>query len=394
MHKKFMILILSFLFVLSSANAFSIGVSPSRIDISNKLPGETFEAVLNIQNPNDFDINIKYQTTGDLADWFVLDDIKTIESRSQEQITVIIRIPDDALNKRYNGYLIFVGSTDTVEREGGSAISTGIGIRFDVGVIGDNFARIEVKELNAYSTFSNFPVNVDMLIKNTGTISLNLNYDFEIWNYEKTQRFHREKIDGKEIFPDKEIFENIELRTQRLNPGEYTIITSFYFKNDLMNKLERTFTIYGEDEVFSEIELLELNFNEKVDLGEVVNINALFKNNWDKMISPHVKFFIHDINNNLIEVIETESREVNPDNTEIFETEFTFEKGGIYTISARGFYRDFYTNELQSDIEVTSYRVIHTRKEESIFLFYILIFSALAVVIYMIINNGKKRKKK
>ena len=391
MNKKFLILILSFLFVLSSANAFSIGISPSRLDLSNKEPGEVIEATFFLQNPNDFDINILYRKIGDVADWIEVEEISSIRKNSQGEIKVRVTIPDDALNKRYSGFLMFAGDSDEVEEGTGSTVSAAVAIRFNIGVSGDNVASVEIIDSILYRSMSD--IEMDFFLKNTGNVNLNLEYKFEIWNIEKTEKFYEKNFDGEVITPNEEIFETFKFDISFLNPGEYVLIMYVYSNNDLLRRIEKNFSVYGED-FYLPIELIELNFIETANVGEEVEISALLKNKENEILNPYVVFRIYNSKNELIETIETQTITINPNETQIFETEFIFEESGIYNISARGFCNEFYSNELQSTIQITDFIVIHTRKAESVLLFYLLIFSALAIVIYMILTNEDDKKKK
>ncbi|MEM3373632.1 MAG: hypothetical protein QXE31_00260 [Candidatus Woesearchaeota archaeon] len=382
----------NFLFIiLLSFNVCSavIGVSPSIVKFSKMMKGGYAETYITITTSTEFPLTARFKGDGEIADWIKLEPTNESFQFSKSKpysVKLIIEPPKDIPSGNYSGLLkITTDSYATVESGAGSSVMAQVGLLIYVEVVGDEIIDCTAGKITASNTEIGQPFIVSAIVENNGNIRLRPEIKVEVYDQYKTKMVYSTTTLGQEILPTtkKEIFAEIN---NNLPLGQY--FAYIYLKQCNQQQLV-TFDVLEKGQIADSGKLIGIRTNEIAYENEILPIRPLFQNTGNRKVIAKFKGEIKNLKTGKIEqILESDSLEVNPQESIEFNLFFLPKETGEYQISGRVLYNNKITFEEQSK----QVKVLKKDKKMPGYLLFIL-YIIIGLVILILISKIRKKRK-
>jgi hypothetical protein len=186
---RMIMLVTTFVLVLSFVSSANIGVSPANIYFKDVLRGGYAEKIVTITIDSDEPTKISLSTRGNISEWLSFEETEfEVSKNNPYYLKVIVQPPADMPNGNYSGFLRITTSN---EGKGAAGQATGI-----VNAALDLYVEVDITDIE-YSSCRAWNFNVqsaeegeDVVFKvnvyNEGNIRLFPTIKIDVWNQERT----------------------------------------------------------------------------------------------------------------------------------------------------------------------------------------------------------------
>ena len=277
---------LIFLLVMTSADAFGVGVVPSRITIGDALKGGAYDRQLGIYNPGNESYDYEFEVTGDIEDWisfYALDGktpIDTIEvpGKVTEKIIARFSIPADTPNGNYRGtvYVKTVPKGVTIETGAGAEAVIKAPSEVTIMVTGTQILTGNVESITAVDTEINYPVRIQVRFRNTGNVAAYPAIDVSI---SKDGSLVDSLTHDKNAVTPKELKTiPVEWNTTGQTTGDYSLNVTVSLDGDVLATKDLPIKIMPAGTLTREGNLISISTPDEPLIGQYIKILATFEN--------------------------------------------------------------------------------------------------------------------
>jgi hypothetical protein len=377
----------------SSASAVGISVTKAVIEYNNVLRGGYAEDFLYVSTDAPFDIPLSYELLGDTAGWITVspdlndpDNVIYVSNTKYQPIKVIIQPPSDTPIGVYTGDLrILTGTLSTLGGQYGSQLQAAFMIRIRLEITGTEFVSCSGDSVIIRDTEVGSPIEYYMTVSNNGNVRIRPTANVEVWNQDLTKLVMSKNLEfnNREVLPTtSEAFSTSFASDLRI--GQYWAYVTIA---PCGNTVLTTFSVYEKGTIIDTGDLIRLDSQAWAKIGDVVPITAVFKNTGSRTVSAKFKGIV-TLNDNIVEVLDSEFYDVPPGETGSIPVYFTPEKLGQYIISGRILYNNKLSFEKSTVLNVNE----GIEKSDNTWI-YLLILIIIIVLILLLLINIKKKKK-
>lgn len=373
---------------MSNVTALQISLRPASIEIPNMVQGGYYETefLLNVNSQEDTLVEMKLDDSA-INKWIKFEPEETsfyVSENNPKTIKMIIEPGDSVANGNYEGALRFsIKSDQTPEGQTSVIIEPGLVSKLNITITSNRVTDCRVVDAKISNVEIFDPLNLDVSIYNNGNIDAKPEIQYTITNKDDKEEITGQK-NNEIVRPTqrKTITEEIE---QSLKPGQYFINVKVPNCQDYSKLL--TFDILEWGSTSSQLTFTSL-YPENVwnNAGDKIKIHALAKNTGTQLIKEAQFVGTIELDGELIEVIATKSRQINPGEEIAFEIEFNPKKAGKYFIQGTMQYDGKETFEKTTPINV------NPQEEKGITTENVLLFLAIAIVVALLLITYIRKK--
>ena len=361
--KKIIILLFILCLVFGSVSATSLGVSvankenPKDTDIyfPNMLRGGYSEKHVFISSNNDYPINVIVTMPAELEQWLSFKPNKsfTIPAKSNFELIVIAHPPKDAANGVYENMLNIRALSDVkINSSLGSSVSTAIGLRTKIEVVGNQILDFNVDLIKISDAEVDSPIPIYFEITNNGNVKVKPKVIVDILSQDKKAVLKTISVSSKEVLPS--ITKNVEISvpSSGLKIGQYWANVSIYKENKILKSNFLTFDIVEKGTLHTEGELKKLWSEPWIKEGNIAKIIATFKNTGETLVTAKFKGEIYS-ENSIVKVLESESIDVTSGKEVNLTTHFNPPSAGRYIIKGEVYFNNKISETKETILNVT-----------------------------------------
>ncbi|MDD5086413.1 MAG: hypothetical protein PHV16_01545 [Candidatus Nanoarchaeia archaeon] len=392
MKAKSRIFILILLIILCPllVDALGIGISPGTVSFDKMLKGGYAERTVKISTNSEETLIARFDVNGDMAQWirFEPESKKFNISLSEPyELKIIIEVPEDARNDIYTGTIDFVGEGfGDISGRAGGFVNPAVRLMMSTTVSDEQIKSCNSGAFSFQDIEVGFPLELSMLVKNTGNVRINPLIIYDIWDQSQ------EKIIMSGEFRYPEVLPTTERRITRSIPNELEI--GQYWANVSTDECGAssllTFSVVERGAIADKGILEMIKIKTWASVYEPIEVNAIFRNDGSRTVYAKFKGDIK-IDNRIVKVIETEEVAVSSNERQEFITYFTPEFPGRYIVSGRVIYNQKLTYEKAAVLNITPAEAGETSIIPLII--YIIIIITIIFLIRKIIMTKNKRKR-
>ena len=386
------ILLLVFAIMLHSVSGAVIGISPSIASFSSMIKGGYAERNAVVSTSYIQPVRAHFIVEGDIKDWitFLPEDNEFVFSRDEPySFTFIIQPPEDTENGNYSGIVkVRTDELISVESGAGSSVIAEIGMLVYVEVIGDQIIACRAGAISTTSAEVGTDFRVNAVVNNDGNVRFRPQVLVDVWDQYRTQIVLSERFLGPQILPTRSSQFSGEIANS-LPVGQY--FADIYVQECDVRKTA-TFDIVEKGGIADSGSLLGIRTNEVGYINEPMPVFSLFKNSGTRKVIAQLKGEIKNMNTGkVVQVLESDSLEVNPQETIEFRMFFIPEQEGPYQVTGRV----VYNNKITFDEQGTVFKIL---KKDSGFrlswLFILILYFIIGLLILIMIGKIRKARRK
>ena len=392
------LIILGFL-VLNSAQsrAAVIGANKGIVNMRNVLKSGYAQEPVTLTTDTDYNLSVTYKVDGEISDWVRIEPEKQpifISKNNPARVLIIIEPPGDARNQKYSGSVRFLtGALAGPEGQFGTAVRAAINIRLGVEVTGQEIVRCDASGFRINDVEEGYPMEFHAIVTNKGNVRISPEFELEFWNQDQTELVETFTFrTNKSILPtvQKNIFHSIP---HDLDIGQYWVRISTPLCGNAGSGFI-TMSVLEKGGVSDKGELLRIENKAWAKTGDIIPIDAVFKNLGSRIVSAKFKGTITS-GEEIFKIINTDPLDVKPGETVKLRTYFNPVQEGQYMITGRVLYNKKLTFEKSSVLNVNpSGKAPFAKKAFNWTTLTIVIVILIIVLLVMIIKRKKKLRKR
>jgi len=336
------------------AEATVVGANKGVINLKNVLKNGYAQELVTLTTDTDFNLSVTYKLEGELADWVRLESSKQPFFISRDHpyvVAVVVEPPNDAKNQHYTGSVRFVtGALAGPEGQFGTAVRAAIGIRLGVDITGQEIVSCNAVGFELNDVEENYPIELYAVVTNNGNVRIKPSFILEFWNQDQTKLVKAFNFTlNSSILPtvQERIFYSI---AQNLEIGQYWVKVRTPFCGEGVTAF-LTMSVIERGGVSDKGELVNIENAAWVKAGDIVPIDAVFRNLGSRVVSAKFKGTINS-GDNIFKVIDTDPLDVMPGETVKLRTYFNPTQDGQYVITGRVLYNKKLTFDRSSILNV------------------------------------------
>jgi hypothetical protein len=389
-----LIMVVILLIMIQSSAAASISVTKAVIDYKNVLKGGYAEDYVIVATDTEFDVPLTHEVIGQIADWISFDPnlnnettIINISRTHGQLIKIIVKPPADIPTGNYSGGIrLITGTINNPEGQYGSQLQAAFLIRINIEVTGIELLSCNIGGLTIKDTEIGNPLEFSMSVTNNGNVRVWPNVSIDVWNQDQTKIVGYQSSDFgmTEVLPttSKILYDTFD---NNLRIGQYWAYATVYpcGQSELLS-----FSVLERGAIADYGELLRIENPSWTKIGDVVPINAIFKNNGERVVSAKFKGVIKS-NNKIAATLDSDYYDIAPGEISNITVYFTPKKLGQYQISGRVLYNNKLTYEKGSILtvnegtEITDFNML-----------YLIIIIIIIIIILLLLIRIKKKKQR
>lgn len=387
------VLLLS-IFVLSASYTCAVGISVTKaiVEYNNVMRGGYAEDVLYVSTDAEFNIPITYELLGDTKDWITISpDLNDpnatlfVNNSNYLPVTIIIRPPADLPIGVYTGDVrLMTGTLSTVGGQYGSQLQAAFMIRIRLEITGTEFLSCSGAGVMLKDTEVGSPIEYYMTVSNSGNIRVRPTATIDIWNQDQTKLILSKNLD----FNDVDVLPTVTHAfynsfTSDLRIGQYW---AYITVKPCGSTALTTFSVHEKGTIVDSGELIRIDNQPWAKIGDVVPINAVFRNTGNRTVSAKFKGVIM-LENRIVETIDSEFYDVAPGQTGTIQVYFTPKKLGQYIISGRVLYNNKLSFEKSTVLNVND----GEEKSGSAWIYILVLIVIIILILLLLIRIRKKQ---
>lgn len=338
----------------SPAEATVIGANKAVVEFKNVLKNGYAQELVTLTTDTDFNLSVNYETEGDVADWIRFEPVTSpffISKDNPYTIAMIIEPPGNVRNDQYTGSVRFItGSLAGPEGQFGTAVRAAINIRIGAEITGQEIISCQASAFRIDDVEEGYPIEFYGSFSNNGNVRIKPEFIMEFWNQDQTRL-----VETLRFTANKTILPTVQERVfgvlnHNLSLGQYWVKIRTPLCGDggfgfvTMSVIER-------GGVSDQGELVSIDNNPWAKVGEIVPIDAVFKNTGSRVESAKFKGTISS-GEDIFKIIDTDPLDVPPGQTVKIRTYFNPVQEGQYMITGRVLYNKKLTFEKSSVLNV------------------------------------------
>ncbi|MBW2990762.1 hypothetical protein KY348_03590 [Candidatus Woesearchaeota archaeon] len=350
------ILLVIMFFLLSSnmAEATVIGANKGIVNFKNVLKNGYAQELVTLTTDTDFNLSITYKVEGEITDWVRIeppDQPFFIKKDNPYTVAVIVEPPEDAKNQEYSGSVRFLtGALAGPGGQFGTAVRAAINIRLGAEITGQEIVSCSAAGFQLEDVEEGYPLEFYAVINNQGNVRLKPEFILEFWNQDQSELVETFRFTVNEsILPtvQKRIFHSLE---HDLDIGQYWVKISTPMCGAAGSDF-LTASVIERGGVSDKGELIKIENEPWVKAGDIVPIDAVFRNTGTRVVSAKFKGTISS-GDEIFKIIDTDPLDVIPGETVNLRTYFNPVQEGQYMIKGRVLYNKKLTFEKGSVLNV------------------------------------------
>jgi len=355
-------LLILFLFILpitlllssELVGATVIGANKGVINFRNVLKNGYAQELVTLTTDTDFNLSVTYKVEGELADWVRVEPPQQpffISKDKPNVVAIIVEPPGDAKNQHYTGSIRFLtGALAGPEGQFGTAVRAAINIRLGVDITGQEIVSCRARGFQIEDVEEGYPLEFYALVTNNGNVRIKPEFILEFWNQDQSELVETFRFTINEsILPtvQKRVFYSLE---HDLDIGQYWVRIRTPLCGDAGSGFI-TVSVIERGGVSDKGELIRIENEPWVRVGDIVPIDAVFKNLGTRVVSAKFKGTISS-GDEIFKIIDTDPLDVMPGEIVKLRTYFNPVQEGQYMIKGRVLYNKKLTFEKSSVLNV------------------------------------------
>jgi len=355
-------LLILFLFILpitlllssELVRATVIGANKGVINFRNVLKNGYAQELVTLTTDTDFNLSVTYKVEGELADWVRVEPPQQpffISKDKPNVVAIIVEPPGDAKNQHYTGSIRFLtGALAGPEGQFGTAVRAAINIRLGVDITGQEIVSCRAGGFQIEDVEEGYPLEFYALVTNNGNVRIKPEFILEFWNQDQSELVETFRFTINEsILPtvQKRVFYSLE---HDLDIGQYWVRIRTPLCGDAGSGFI-TVSVIERGGVSDKGELIRIENEPWVRVGDIVPIDAVFKNLGTRVVSAKFKGTISS-GDEIFKIIDTDPLDVMPGEIVKLRTYFNPVQEGQYMIKGRVLYNKKLTFEKSSVLNV------------------------------------------
>ncbi|MDD9953685.1 MAG: hypothetical protein OXR66_05085 [Candidatus Woesearchaeota archaeon] len=382
-------LLLLMLVLVSDVTAVSIGVNRASLTFTDILRGGYANESIMVVTDSTENISGSILLYGDEASWLSFSaETFTFSASQPYRLNVIAQPPPDARIENYRVNMSIL--TGELSRSEGGLLGTStrasLGVPVHMQLTGTEILQCAVGGIKVKDTEREQQLEVEVSVINKGNVRVRPIVEVIVYD----------KFQTDEIARDTRQFRNDILPTLT---NEEAVFYTFELPRDqywaTISVPEctggglYTFDVLEAGEVKDEGEFIQIDAPSWSEVGDIIPINAIFRNRGYRSVRAAFKGTIVNIDSEKIaKVIDTEQYTVAPDATAEIETFFNPTEPGRYMVTGKVFYNDKLTPERTFVLNVTG-----EKRETGGYGNYILYFLLLVIILFLILIIRRKKQR-
>ncbi len=356
-------LIISAIFLLLMIDAtMALGAGPD-LNFANVLRGGYSEQALFVMNTEDNIIQVNIKKEGEVAELIRFyskenasfnPDSFLVAPRSTLAVQVVVVPPFDVQVRSYNGRLTVASSSITNESVEGTSIElqTAIAVPVRIELTGQQIVDYAVESLHIRDAEEGMPIQLSLTGENKGNVRIRPNIHVDILDRDRKNILRSLDLTASEILPTTKKIDVLNI-TNDLQIGQYWAVVNVSVPDKSVYSDLITFDVIETGSLRVKGELVRIDNFIWVEVGDVVRINAIFKNTGELSVTAKFKGEVYyDKEGKIVGLLESEEISV-PAGEEIqLPTFFTPQKDGRHSIKGVVYYSKKVTFEKDGVINV------------------------------------------
>ncbi len=391
-------LLLMMIFIVPTfSQAVSLGVSPGAVSFLDVLPNGYSEQSVTVSTNSPDEVLVRYRVNGNISSWIRFEpnaSLFPITATEPYTLTMIVEPPSDIATGNYSGSISFITERfGNISGRAGGLVRAAVTLISNMEIVTNEIPLCHGGALKVNDLEIGDPLEIEATIVNDGNVRVRPDIQLNIWDFSETELIMSDSITiPSEIRPTVEEKVIVRPSSEDLRIGQYWAEVRVD-ECDARNYV--TFSVVRQGGIVDIGTLTEVNSKTWAFVNETLRINALFRNEGPRVVTAS---FVGDIklNNEIIQIIETNPIDVpSGDKVEMF-TYFTPKKPGRYVASGRVNYNDKVTFEKGTVINVNLQGVVDKKKTPWLIplLLYLLVVITIIFLLRKLIKERKKRRRK
>lgn len=386
--KRILLAGLLLLIALQSVHAVAIGVNRASVEFADVLRGGYAETVITITTDSEEVITAEVMTQGPEAEWLNLSATNfTFSKDLPYELKVAVLPPLDAQVRDYEFNVSVI--TGSLARNDGGRLGTSTRASFRVPILlrmsGTERLACTVGGVIVHDVEQGNPLDIELSVINRGNVRINPEVTVEVFDQLRARSLGTRSTEfGESILPT---VTSSALRTLsfELQPAQYWASVSVP-QCDYSTLL--TFDVLEPGAIKDEGELIRIDAPAWANTGEIIPVNAIFRNKGARAVRASFKGTIARADTEeIVKVIDTEQYIIDPDVTAEIQTFFNPVIGGQYVVSGKVYYNSKLTGERETLINVNGAPI-----GERSLTPYVLIGLGIVILMMLILIKRKRTK--
>lgn len=395
--QKINLFIVVFMILVMPVYGVGIGLTPAKINITDVLRGGYAEASIKISTDSENNVSITRSVDdSEIKDWLSFEPVGNyiITKSSPLRLKVIVNPPSDIRNGVYRGRIRFsVGASGKFEGSTGSIAIAAVASDLFINIVDTEILKCTMLGASATNVEKGDDAEFIVNIKNEGNVRFKPKINIDIWDQSQENIIKTIEYGETEVKPTIKQDIVVGMSTKNLNIAQYWAEVS---AEECGQTKLLTFDVMERGTITTSGVLLAIKNKVWSYVGEIITITAVFQNTGQKKVSAKFKGNIK-LDNQLIEILESEELDVGVGEIAEFIMHFTPENPGRYKVNGRFFYDKKQTFEGGSIINVNpkgfdpvTGKYIEDKSKTSNKAYLI---SIIIIILVMFIMIKRKRKK-
>ena len=387
MKGRSLLIALAFLIItIQITSAANVGVSPANINFQNVLRSGYAERPITVTIDSTIPTTIELETYGDTPDWINFSsETLSVSKGNPLRIIVSTSPPSDIPNGNYSSFLRIRSSK---LGDGADGHATGLVIpTLDVHIITEVTDKEITECLASNFKISNAEEGGDIIltlnIENRGNVKISPKTTLDIWDQSSTNLVSQKEFYPTRITPTKQGDFTFKIPSSDLDLGQYWVDVAV---PDCYSSSTLTFDILEEGALYAAGTLQRIVVEPWADIGDIVPIQAYFKNTGEKSLEAR---FVGKVTfqNKIVQLLESnEPLFIPTDTQDSFQFYFSPQKAGKYIISGQVFYDSKRTYEQSAILNIMPGSSITTILKTTS---YIILVILISILLYKIRKERK-----
>ncbi|MFH0978202.1 MAG: hypothetical protein V1837_02760 [Candidatus Woesearchaeota archaeon] len=353
MHKNNFALcsLIFLLLLLETASAVNIGISPGAVAFNKMLRAGYAQRTVTISTSVTEPLTAHCELYGEIKDWLEVDSNITeftFSAGSPHRMKVIVQPPDNAQAGNYTGSIRIV--TDKLGSLGsgtGSVVKAAVSLQIKVEITGQEILSCRAGGFYIPSAEVGFPLMFSYTVANDGNVWLRPHIEIDIWDQAQEELLLSQEFNNDMVRQTEEQRFTNQISAS-LPVGQYwaQVRAIECGASDLL-----TFSVLEKGAIADEAELLDIKAKPWVSLGEIVPINAIFRNTGSRTVFATFKGKV-SLDDQVIQLLQSAEIQVMPNENVNFTLYFTPKQQGKFIVTGRVQYNRKLTFEKGTVINV------------------------------------------
>lgn len=373
-----------------------IAVNPATINVNNMVQNGYYEARYIISTtdtePKLIEFKMDNSTIKDWITFNVENNSFYISNGNPQELIMYIRPPANIPNGQYSGKLYFHIRQKAIIPgvQTGSVVEPGVLSKINIDITGEQIQNCKVisSKINDIEIYEDIQYTLN--IYNNGNVDITPNIDYSIYNKDnkKVLEGNYQDLTIRPSLREKAII-NIP---NELKQGQYFIrldINNCQDHNDY-----KTFDILDYGEISTDLDFIFMRpVNIWNHIGDNIKINFRVQNTGEKVIREAYFKGQIELNDQIIEEIESEKYRIDPGQTLNFNHYFTPNLAGRFQIVGKMHYDGKVTFEKKNPINVNP-KESEKKGSETSYNFIIILLIIAIIFMFLLLKKKKKQKHK